>query len=427
MNKICVYTCITGNYDNLIEIKTKEEGIDYLCFTNNKKIKSKSWKIIYIDDKNLNDVQLSRKIKILGNDYTEKYDITIWLDGNQYFKKSIHDFLKKFIYNSNTNFIAFKHHSRNSIYQEINACMYFKKETKEKLLNLKKYYLKHGYPESDGLIEASIIIRKNNNDKLLKKTMKMWFKYFLKYVSRDQLLFNYCTYITGMPVTYIDLNIWDNEWTGYYKHCYTTTFFENYRLYFGDSKNFEIEKCLDGKYPNNNLKKELKIIVPCNTNRIEFELSEEVNVILSNMSVKSSIDIKWNVFNSEKVGDKYYFYDKPVILFESDNFLKGDILKFEFILEKINDDNYTQLNSILKKIIYDREQNKNEILELNKKLNDCEFKLKKFENEIENRDKIIEFNEKELKKYKEEFYKVINSKSWRLIQKFQKIKNNFSK
>lgn len=72
MNNTCVYTCITGDYDNLIELKNKEKGIDYLCFTNNKRIKSKTWKVIYIEDKTLTDVQLARKTKILGNEYTKK-------------------------------------------------------------------------------------------------------------------------------------------------------------------------------------------------------------------------------------------------------------------------------------------------------------------------------------------------------------------
>ena len=31
--KICVYTCITGSYDDLQPVE-KEEGIDYICFTN---------------------------------------------------------------------------------------------------------------------------------------------------------------------------------------------------------------------------------------------------------------------------------------------------------------------------------------------------------------------------------------------------------
>jgi len=48
MKKVCVYTCITGDYDNLKEIKNKEKNIDYYCFTNNKNIKSNTWKVEYI-------------------------------------------------------------------------------------------------------------------------------------------------------------------------------------------------------------------------------------------------------------------------------------------------------------------------------------------------------------------------------------------
>lgn len=28
-NKICVYTCITGNYDKIKELEFKKDGIDY--------------------------------------------------------------------------------------------------------------------------------------------------------------------------------------------------------------------------------------------------------------------------------------------------------------------------------------------------------------------------------------------------------------
>ena len=66
MKRICVYTCITGDYDNLKEIKNKEKNIDYYCFTNNKNIKSKTWKVEYIEDKKLSNIILARKTKILG-------------------------------------------------------------------------------------------------------------------------------------------------------------------------------------------------------------------------------------------------------------------------------------------------------------------------------------------------------------------------
>ena len=93
--RICVYTCITGDYDNLHEI-VKEDGIEYLCFTNNPKIKSSYWKMVYIEDEdNLGNMLLSRKIKILGHPYLEQYDISIWVDGALEVKGKLRQFVKE--------------------------------------------------------------------------------------------------------------------------------------------------------------------------------------------------------------------------------------------------------------------------------------------------------------------------------------------
>ena len=97
MEKICVYTCITGNYDNLKDVIVKEKGVDYVCFTNNREITSSTWKIIYIDDGILNNHYLSRKIKMLGHPYIdENYDLSIWIDASIIFKRSVNEFLGDF-------------------------------------------------------------------------------------------------------------------------------------------------------------------------------------------------------------------------------------------------------------------------------------------------------------------------------------------
>ena len=99
MNKICVYTCITGNYDCIKEIKNPEQEIDYYCFTNNRNIKSNTWNVVYIDnDENLSDVILARKIKILGHPIiNQKYDILLWMDGSVTFNKSIKEFINYYL------------------------------------------------------------------------------------------------------------------------------------------------------------------------------------------------------------------------------------------------------------------------------------------------------------------------------------------
>ena len=54
--KICVYSCITGNYDNIIDYKTKDKNIDYILFTNDSSIKSDFWNIVYIDNDSLDNI-----------------------------------------------------------------------------------------------------------------------------------------------------------------------------------------------------------------------------------------------------------------------------------------------------------------------------------------------------------------------------------
>ena len=60
MKKICVYTCITGSYDDVKEFKEfKEKNIDYILFTNNKDYKSDFWNVVYIENDVLDNVRLN--------------------------------------------------------------------------------------------------------------------------------------------------------------------------------------------------------------------------------------------------------------------------------------------------------------------------------------------------------------------------------
>ena len=51
MIKKCIYTAIIGDYDNLYSSinNVKTDGWNYICFTDNKNLKSDFWKIIYVN------------------------------------------------------------------------------------------------------------------------------------------------------------------------------------------------------------------------------------------------------------------------------------------------------------------------------------------------------------------------------------------
>ena len=215
--KVCVYTCITGDYDNLKEIQNIEQGIDYYCFTNNKKIKSNTWKVVYIKDDKLTNVQLARKIKILGHPIiNDNYDIQLWMDGAVVFKKNITLFINTFM-KKNDLFVAFRHGERDNIKDECENCIRLKKETKEKVKKLLEFYDNNHYPDKNGLIESTVYIKRNKNE-LVRKTMKIWFEMILNYSHRDQLSFNYCIYKTGLNVKWINEKVFDNNWFDWIKH-----------------------------------------------------------------------------------------------------------------------------------------------------------------------------------------------------------------
>lgn len=49
--KVLIYTAIFGNYDVITEPQYVDEYCDYICFTDNKNLHSKVWKMIYIKGK----------------------------------------------------------------------------------------------------------------------------------------------------------------------------------------------------------------------------------------------------------------------------------------------------------------------------------------------------------------------------------------
>ena len=209
--KICVYTCMTGDYDSIKEIPNKEDGIDYYFFTNNKNIKSNTWNVVYIEDNNLSNLELARKTKILGTkEINDKYDILVWMDAAVTFKKPIKEFIKTYLKKEDV-FSCFKHGQRNNVKDEMYAVYRGFKEDKENIVKLMEFYSKEGYNYDNGLIESTVYIKRPKDKKVI-ETMNIWYETLRKYSRRDQLSFNYSMFKTGLSVHWIDEYVFDNDW-----------------------------------------------------------------------------------------------------------------------------------------------------------------------------------------------------------------------
>lgn len=339
-NKICVYTCITGDYDNPKEIPKLEKGIDYYCFTNNKKIKSNTWNVIYINDKNLSNVQLARKIKILGHELINDYDILLWMDGAVTFKKNIKNFINTYLDKKDV-FVGFMHGERDNIIDEAYACYRFNKESKENINKILKFYKDENYSFNNGLIESTVYIKKPK-DKIVQETMKLWFSMILNYSTRDQLSFNYCIYKTGLKVKWINEKVFSNKWFNWDNHNVSSNY-ENYSIYFGDIYSYDMDKDNHGKYSIKNNSFSFKEKVLCDTDKIYIFSLNKTCVYYSDIEITGSDNISYQVYNSINYKDSNLLYSNELNIVLDGNFKKGDIITFSITMKDISNEEKQEL------------------------------------------------------------------------------------
>lgn len=208
-NKIAVYTAIFGDYDELYDPLLVVDGIDYICFTDNKQLKSNIWDIRYLEnDQSIDSTRNARKIKILAHKYLPEYEYSIWVDANFKILDNPVILIEKHL--SESLLAAYNHSGgRNCIYAEADACIRLNKDDPIIINKQTKVYKDEGYPEFNGLVETGILLRKHNDIKSV-EAMEIWWEQIMKYSKRDQISFNYVMWKLNFAYNSIDEYIRDN-------------------------------------------------------------------------------------------------------------------------------------------------------------------------------------------------------------------------
>lgn len=373
MNRICVYTCITGNYDNLKDVK-KETGIDYICFTNNKYLSSNTWEIIQLNnDDCLDNLTLARKQKILIPDYIrDNYEISVWIDGAVIIKGSIKDFIEKKCNLNKMSLACFRHCQRDCIYEEAAAIIKFKKDNLKNVKKIIDYLRKDNYPKNYGLNETTILVRKHN-DSTLDDMLNLWYDLVSGFCRRDQLSFNYCVKKTGLIFENIDGVVFDNEWFKWEAHSKESRL-KSIRIFYGEYRNIYKDVFEDIIVEENDGVYLLQTVVVKQTNLLIINMGQHfgrrLNIVniddFNSVDIFPCIDIK---------PEKILLYDDVFIYIKGD--FKPDqrvklILKLDYM---INDQDQEILNKVLNQYHYAKFERDNIINWLNHVKDDLQEKL----------------------------------------------------
>lgn len=216
MKKIVVYTAIFNNYDWLKDPYIVSDNIDYICFTDTDRLKSKIWKVCQVADTSLTPSLLNRKIKLLyPYTYFKDYEYSLYVDGSVMIKGDVGKFLSVYI-DTKPLIMNFKHPNNDCIFVEMERCIAQGRGNAEMLREQYNLYKADGMPEHYGLSDNKIILRRNCEEGY--KLMAEWYQHVCNYSGRDQVCLSYVLYKHNMQYNYFDEAIEQNKFFETWPH-----------------------------------------------------------------------------------------------------------------------------------------------------------------------------------------------------------------
>lgn len=213
---VVVYTAIIGDYDDLKVPSVINSNWRYVCFTDNKSLKSDIWEIRYVENVNKMEAPLFvRQFKLCPHRFFPEYDTSIWMDANLRIEKDLAILMEN--YQRHADILFFPHPDRICVYDEGVVCIYWKKDDKKNILGQMQKYLEDDYPYDHGLLSGGFIVR-NHNKCCVAETMEIWWNEVLNGSKRDQISLPYVLWKTKLPYDLTDLNYVKNEWFSFWLH-----------------------------------------------------------------------------------------------------------------------------------------------------------------------------------------------------------------
>lgn len=234
MRNIAIYTVITGDYDTIKQPQVITPGAEYFLFTNNHCGEEAGvWKIVHLDEpeltaawsgsvnrndaivsdnKRINNILLSRKVKMLAHKYLpEGYDMSIYLDADMMIKANLSKLFE--LLNDDVLMAAFKHSSCFSVREEIDDLIERGVVKPAVVEHQWKRYHEWSFKDDIGVTENGVLIRRHNNPKVV-ELMELWWQEYLNGCLRDQVSLMPCIYRCGfMPhLKFIEGDVRRNEW-----------------------------------------------------------------------------------------------------------------------------------------------------------------------------------------------------------------------
>ena len=208
MDKIAIYTCVIGGYDDLHQPRVLEEGFDFICFVGpGEKTAERigTWEIRELPESLGDPVLDSRWPKMHPHRLLPDYSCSVWIDGNVALMDGTLFHAARAKRSEGVLYSGVCHPGRDCSYEEARKCFDMKYLTAGALLRIWAWLWLHGLPRHAGLNENNLIFRRHNDAKIVALD-ELWWDRIVHLSRRDQLSLRCCLKHCGVA--------WDDRLLG---------------------------------------------------------------------------------------------------------------------------------------------------------------------------------------------------------------------
>lgn len=225
--KLVVYTALFGNYDKLRDPKRKYSGCEFVCFTDQKDLKSDIWEIRQVENGELSPAMMNRHYKFFPHLYFPDFEYSLYVDANVRILDNPQNLVKKYL--THNVMACPSHFERDCLYEEAAVCIAHGRANEAEVNALLDRYRSDGFPKHFGLTENNIIYR-CHNDKMLIAIMNEWWNSIIHGPKRDQLSLMYlCWKNNFMPGIMQESSRSSNKYFRYSLHLDNSAIVKKYR------------------------------------------------------------------------------------------------------------------------------------------------------------------------------------------------------
>lgn len=197
-----VYTCMFGHSEAFADRHfDRDNKTDFICFTDDRSLRSKRWQFSYVDTAELGPVRTSKMVKLLPHRFVRGYSSSLYLDNTVEPKVPAQRFFE-LLGSSPEPMLCFRHPERHCVYDEAAAVIGMQLDDPDVVGAQMRHYRALGYPAEAGLITASALLRRHN-DPAVTTVMEAWAAEVRQWSYRDQLSFNVVARQLGFQPGYI--------------------------------------------------------------------------------------------------------------------------------------------------------------------------------------------------------------------------------